>query len=73
MVMVDLLFSVLYNLGWLNIKAAELIFSNHIVLVVFFSWALSRKRKACLIYRAIQLPQLGMEEGAWPTDLGVGS
>lgn len=32
-----------------------------------------KKKSMSVIYRAIQLPQLGMEEGAWPTDLGVGS
>lgn len=32
-----------------------------------------RKKSRSVIYRAIQLPQLGREEGAWLTDLVVGS
>lgn len=39
----------------------------------FLMGSQQKKKSRSVIYRAIQLPQLGKEEGTWPTDLGVRS
>lgn len=74
--MVNLLFSVLCNLGVVNVKAAGLIFSSCIMLgfIFFFFYTGSQQKKESrsVIYRPIQLPQVGREAGTWSTDPGDG-
>lgn len=73
--MVNLLFSVLCNLGVVNVKAAGLIFSSCIMLEYFFFFyagSQQKKESRSVIYRAIQLPQVGREAGTWSTDPGDG-
>lgn len=38
----------------------------------FLMGSQQKKKSRSVIYRAIQLPQLGKKEGAWPSSLGVG-
>lgn len=75
-VMVNLLFSVLCNLGVVNVKAAGLIFSSCIMLeyFFFFTQALSRKRKAGLLFTDLfNSHKWGERQALGPQTRGMGS
>lgn len=77
-VMVNLLFSVLCNLGVVNVKAAGLIFSSCIMLgfifFFFFTRALSRKRKAGLLFTDLfNSHKWGERQALGPQTRGMGS
>lgn len=70
--MVNLLFSVLCNLGVVNVKAAGLISQAASCLDFFHMGSQQKKESRSVIYRAIQLPQVGREAGTWSADPGDG-
>lgn len=59
--------------GLVTIKAAVLTFSSHIVFMCVHMGSQPKKKSRSVIYRAVQLPQLGREVGAWPTGPELGS
>lgn len=64
--------SVQFGLGEYKSSRADIL-KPHSTCGFFLMGSQQKKNSRSVIYRSTQLPQLGKEEGAWLTDLGMGS